>query len=131
MEHRTKWLTDDKSILLVEFIDAWTWDELHDVMQEITLVVKDTTHPIHLILKFEVHPPPGNPVNQFNDLARNRPKNIIDIFMAIPSLPSVAKVFLGSLAGLLDKMAGRKEPITIVYSIEEARALIEKQAVRS
>jgi hypothetical protein len=130
MEHRLNWITDDKSILLVEFIDAWTWDDLDAIMQEIGVLTTDNPTPFHLILKFMVRPPIGNPIHQFTAFANNRLDTIIDIFVVTPPMPSAVKSIFGTFAGFLDKMSGKKSPITVVASVDEACNLIDKQAAR-
>lgn len=118
------WDDAEKTIIRSEAVDAWTWEEFHEGLQKIIVMMKSVNHRVDIIHN---HPPgtrrpPGSGMPHFQRALRLVPANIgLTIFV---NTNAFGRAIISIFTRLYGKQKSAK--FVMVGSLEEARKSIQR-----
>ena len=122
MAFNYRWDDEEKTMIYVEGVGSWTWDEFHQTTDEIVVMMQGVSHRVDLIIMGSVgSAPKGSGSPHYNRAIRRYPENF---GIAVMVGHSMVKSLLVNT--LLCIYKSDKAPMRLASNIDAARTIVLK-----
>ncbi len=122
-----KWANDEKNIILSQSSGVWTWDEFHQSIRDMIVMMRDVAHRVDVInmRTADARMPKGDAIGQIRKLISNMPENhgvTVNVTMS---------AFGRALAGVMVKLyKSLATKMFFAATVEEAQAIIARERAK-
>ncbi|MBK8023508.1 MAG: hypothetical protein IPK19_19265 [Chloroflexi bacterium] len=120
------WDNEEKDVVVALFDGEWTWNDFHDAVQRIHVMVASVEQTVDILLFHKVDQPLGNPLINFEQSLKNQPPNTGRVIVINTKINRAAMSFAMRLAAILTRIYPRVGPVVMASSVEEARAMLDR-----
>lgn len=127
----TVWGDSDQSFMLVTFEKPWTWDDFQAAVDQMRVLLNESSHKLTLLLDIRSAGfPPQGAVRRFKEVGETNHPNIEQI---VYIAPRVLAHFIRSINSVLSAAFQGYIPPNFVFvpTLEEAHALMAQKAEKS
>ena len=121
------WADENKTILVNDFPESWTWDEFVNAVFRGYDLISQVDHTVYIIAKNFVNTPKGNAMVAFKRV-EEFPPNLALLIIQSPRTNSIGMTLINVFLKVYGKQAGK---VVYVRSMEDAYRLIEKHSQQS
>lgn len=126
-----RWLSPDNTSLIIEFAENNSWAEFRRSVQHAHHMIEIIPHQVTLIIWDRAGIPAGNPLQHFQQVFREQPKNVGSVII-IPTLVGVGTLaFMKRLTEVTDRIFPSKSRIKFARTFEEAQSMVKSVAAES
>ncbi|MBN1202788.1 MAG: hypothetical protein JXJ20_13130 [Anaerolineae bacterium] len=121
MHLTTEWDNDEKTIMRVTYHPGWTWDDLEANLPKEEAMLDSVDHTVNVIADFRGTRLPPGAIVRLPMIASSPPyMHANSGMMVMVGSP----VFMEEVVGIYKRVFGQAQKLTVVGTLEEARALI-------
>jgi hypothetical protein len=123
------WAVLEKTRLVIEFHDTLTWDEFRQGIRQAHAMIREESHPVHMLIWIKADLPPGNALHHFITASKEQPSNTGRLVIVMPpGKTSVMASFMKRLGQIVAQILPRKSQVLFADSYEEGQKLLMAEA---
>ncbi len=123
-----RWADEEQTLLLLTLEEGWTWAEYHDVVRQVSGMIRQLGHTVDIIVEntARVPFPSGSALSQLRQVVRILPDNIGVIVVVSPN------PFVKTINNILFQLVPKVRQITeLADTREEALAIVAARRAAS